>query len=691
MKRLCPGVRRLAALLAAVVLLPGPALAQDELPGRVGRLADVAGRVYLATEQRAEDWLEVQRNDTLTSGDNLWVGSDGHAELDYGGGQVRLAGDTNVHLARLDDAILALFVAQGRIIVRLRVLEPGDAARIDTPNTQIALTRPGLYRIDVSPGRTRTELVVREGEATASFATGLQQVLPGQTAVLEGDVPALASVRNGYYVDAFDAWSAERDRRYDRARSTAYVSRQMIGYPDLDEYGRWETSGEYGALWYPSNVPGDWAPYRYGRWSWVGDWGWTWVDDAPWGYAPFHYGRWVYAGHRWGWAPGGYVARPMWSPAMVGWYGGDGWSFSVSYGAPVYGWVPLGWGEPLVPWWRGCSNRCWTMVNRPYAVNLAERPHAPPVRYTNWSAPGGVTAVPGAMFGGRRPVHPNVVDVRPNAVAAAPVLSQAPRYDKPAPGKGPGTRPVAAPLPAAALQTRPMQLPPTLVRPGTLAVPDGRPVTGSTVRPDPRGGSGPSTVPGAAAGGTPVRPSPRAPVERGTWGATGPQQPPGGGTGMAAPPAPGPTGPGATPRESRPAPGTLQRDVRPAPGASPSEPRALPPPSSAVPRPDSRPAAPPAAGLGQPSSPAPPASLQRPGVYAPAPANPAGPAAAPRGAPPAQPVPRSAPGAPVVAPQGQPTSPAVQVPAPPQAPQDANVPAAREAPAPRPSPREVPR
>jgi hypothetical protein len=691
MKRLCPGVRCLAALLVAVVLLPGPAVAQDDLPGRVGRLADVAGRVYIATEQRAEDWLEVQRNDTLTSGDNLWVGSDGRAELDYGGGQVRLAGDTNVHLARLDDAILALFVAQGRIIVRLRVLEPGDAARIDTPNTQIALTRPGLYRIDVSPGRTRTELVVREGEATASFATGLQQVLPGQTAVLEGEVPAFASVRNGYYVDAFDAWSAERDRRYDRARSTAYVSRQMIGYPDLDEYGRWETSGEYGALWYPSNVPGDWAPYRYGRWSWVGDWGWTWVDDAPWGYAPFHYGRWIYAGQRWGWAPGGYVARPIWSPAMVGWYGGDGWSFSVSYGAPVYGWVPLGWGEPLVPWWRGCSNRCWTMVNRPYAVNLAERPHAPPVRYTNWSAPGGVTAVPGAMFGGRRPVHPNVVDVRPNAVATAPVLSQAPRYDKPAPGKGPGTRPVAAPLPAAALQTRPMQLPPTLVRPGTLPVPDGRPVTGSAVRPDPRVGSGTSTVPGAAAGPAPVRPAPRAPVERGTWGATGPQQPPGGGTGMAVPPAPGPTGTGATPREARPAPGTLQRDVRPSPSVSTPEPRTQPPSSGAAPRPDPRMAAPPAVGLGQPSSPAPPASLQRPGVYTPAPANPAGPAAAPRGAPPAQPVPRSAPGAPVVAPPGPPAVPAVQAPVPPPSPPEANVPAPRDTPAPRPSPREVPR
>ncbi|MCL4762109.1 MAG: hypothetical protein KJ018_10115, partial [Burkholderiales bacterium] len=303
-------VRPFAVLLLAAAAA-GAAFAQvGDLPGRVGRLADGGGRVYNATVQRAVDWLDARRNDTVTSGDNLWVAGGGRAEIDYGGGQFRLAGDTNVHVARLDDTVLALFVAQGRVIVRVRVLEPGEVARIDTPNTQLALTRPGLYRVDVTEDRTRTELVVREGEATASFATGLQQVLPGQTALLEGEEPAFAGVRNGFYLDGFDTWSADRDRYYERARSANYVSRQMIGYADLDGYGHWETVPEYGALWYPTGVAVDWAPYRYGRWSWVGGWGWTWVDDAPWGYAPFHYGRWVHYGGRWGWAPGGYVARP---------------------------------------------------------------------------------------------------------------------------------------------------------------------------------------------------------------------------------------------------------------------------------------------------------------------------------------------------------------------------------------------
>ncbi len=179
----------LAVGLAAAAV---PALAEEDLPSRAGRLADVAGRVYLATEERAEDWVEALRNYTITSGDNLWVAGDGRAEIDYGGGQLRLAGDTNVHVARLDDRILALFVAQGRVIVRVRVLDPGESALIDTPNTQVTLTRPGLYRIEVAQDRSRTDVVVRQGEALVQLAAGAQQVLPGQTAAVLG---AEATVR----------------------------------------------------------------------------------------------------------------------------------------------------------------------------------------------------------------------------------------------------------------------------------------------------------------------------------------------------------------------------------------------------------------------------------------------------------------------------------------------------------------
>jgi hypothetical protein len=94
-----------------------------------------------------------------------------------------------------------------------------------------------------------------------------------------------------------------------------------------------------------------WAPYSAGRWIHDPYYGWSWVDAAPWGWAPYHYGRWVHVSGYWGWAPGPVVVRPRYAPALVAFFGGGGFSVGISIGAPRVGWVALGWGEPIVPWW----------------------------------------------------------------------------------------------------------------------------------------------------------------------------------------------------------------------------------------------------------------------------------------------------------------------------------------------------
>jgi hypothetical protein len=430
----------LLMLVAGCSVLPSVARADDDLAGRVGRVAEFGGDLYVAPQDRPDEWTAVGLNYPVASGDNLWVANDGHAEIDFGGGQFRLAGNTNLHVSRLDERNFALFVAQGGVILRVRVLDPGDSARVDTPNAQLVLTRPGLYRIEVSEDRQHTQLAVREGEASVLVAALGQQVLPGQSAGVDGFDPQDILVRNGFNTDGFDAWSADRDRRYELSRSASYVSRQMVGYADLDEYGTWETVPDVGAVWYPSAVSADWAPYRYGYWTDVGGWGPTWVDAAPWGYAPFHYGRWANVRGRWGWCPGIYVARPAWAPALVGWVGGPGWSVSAARGGAVYGWVPLGWGEAYRPSWGRCGSGCWERYNRPYAVKAVDRTNVPPTRYANGSVPGALTAVPGAAFASRKPVQNNRVSVPGNLLASAPVLPDAPPA-RPEPGRIPGIKP----------------------------------------------------------------------------------------------------------------------------------------------------------------------------------------------------------------------------------------------------------
>ncbi len=265
------GLAAIAALL--LTAMPAAARADDDLPGRVGRVADVAGELYLAPQDRPAEWAPIGRNYTVISGDNLWVAAGGRAEVDYGGGQFRLAGDTSVHLSRLDDSRLVLFVAQGWLIVRIRSLEPGEQARVDAPNAQIHLTRVGLYRIEVAPDGGTTFVTVREGEARVALVDGVQQALPGQTVTVSGADPVAADVRNGYGEDGFDAWSADRDRYYERGASAAYVSPEMVGYADLDPYGSWQQLPDYGAVWFPHEVATDWAPYSDGYWTNVGGWG----------------------------------------------------------------------------------------------------------------------------------------------------------------------------------------------------------------------------------------------------------------------------------------------------------------------------------------------------------------------------------------------------------------------------------
>ena len=458
-------ITRFAAACAVVALAAAShvALAQEDLPGRVGRVANVSGELFIAPQDRPDAWAPGGLNYPVAGGDNLWVGNDGRAEVDVGGTQLRLAGDSNLHVSRLDDRQFAIFVAQGRVSIRVRVLEGGELARVDTPNAQVTITRPGLYRVDVSPDREHTRVVVREGEVNVQTAGALQQVLPGQSADIDGPNPQYATVQNGIGIDGFDAWVADRDRYYRVSASGGYVSPQMVGAADLAQYGSWTQNAEYGAVWYPNDVPNDWAPYRNGHWVDVGAWGPTWVDYSPWGYAPFHYGRWAYLNGRWGWAPGRYVARPLWAPALVAWTGGAGWGISATVGAPVYGWVPLAWGEPYRPWWGRCSYGCWDRYNRPYAVNTnVWRPNSPPPSsYRNWNAPNGVTAVSGSAFYARQPVQQNLVRVSREQVATAPVLSSAPpiRVES---SRAAFQRPASAPPPASSFQptyARPTQQP----------------------------------------------------------------------------------------------------------------------------------------------------------------------------------------------------------------------------------------
>lgn len=307
------------AVAVALLLAPHRAVADDDdPPGRVARLNYTHGSVSFQPAGE-DEWAAVVVNRPITTGDKLWVDKKSRAELHIGSAGIRLDEDTGFSFLELSDQVTQIRLTTGTINIHLRRLDPDETFEVDTPNLAFSLLRPGVYRIDVNDEGDVTNITVRDGQGEV---TGGGQVFPmsaDQRGAFTGTDELTSDIQGARGEDDFDHWCADRDRHEDKAQSVRYVSRDVIGYEDLDDYGDWQSAPEYGHLWVPRGVAVGWAPYRYGHWVWVSPWGWTWVDDSPWGFAPFHYGRWVFVRGYWGWVPGPVMARPVYAPALVAW------------------------------------------------------------------------------------------------------------------------------------------------------------------------------------------------------------------------------------------------------------------------------------------------------------------------------------------------------------------------------------
>ena len=351
--------------LGFAALSPRPAAAQDDdPPGRVGRLNYVQGSVSYQVSGD-QDWVQADPNRPLTTGDNLWVDQDSRGEVHISSTAIRLSSQTGISFLTLDDRTVQIQLAQGLIEVHVRRLDPGDDFEIDTPNLAFTLERAGEYRIQTDPDGGTTTIVVREGEGSVTGGGDSWELRAGQLYEFKGSDELSYDADNAPGYDDFEDWCQSRDQRENSSASARYVSRDVDGYYDLDDYGDWHTDSDYGPVWTPRGVDSGWSPYQVGHWVYVAPWGWTWVDAEPWGFAPFHYGRWVLVGGYWGWVPGPVVVRPVYAPALVAFVGGGGgFSVSVGFGGGLAGvaWFPLGPRDVYVPGYR-CSQRYVQNVN----------------------------------------------------------------------------------------------------------------------------------------------------------------------------------------------------------------------------------------------------------------------------------------------------------------------------------------
>lgn len=425
--------------ITAILLVALPALAQSDPPSRVGRVSYLDGEVGFRVDRRDEGG-PATLNWPVSSGAVLESGRQGRAEVWIGSTAYRLNGDSQVEFPLVDDRRVDARLNGGSLAVSVLDRDQADDALVTTPDGTVRFLTPGRYRLNVYADHS--ELVVQAGRATFDNGRRVIPVAAGQMALLGSDGGEQLESARGY--DAFDQWVANRENASLAGPARRYVSPHMTGYQDLDAYGDWRNTTDYGTVWYPRSVADDWAPYRFGRWAWVAPWGWTWVDQAPWGFAPFHYGRWVMIGGRWGWTPGRLVARPVYAPALVGWVGNPGWSASFSFGsAPAVGWFPLAPREVYVPAYRYSPNYVRqinvTQVTNVTHIDRAVR-GAPPA-YAYRALPQAVTVVPANHLREGRPIaRSEMRQADRRDLGQAPQARQAPTAQWLAPAPG-ATRP----------------------------------------------------------------------------------------------------------------------------------------------------------------------------------------------------------------------------------------------------------
>ncbi|MBV9859735.1 MAG: hypothetical protein JO038_06500 [Alphaproteobacteria bacterium] len=422
-------------LLALVLALP--AHAEDGPPARVGEVSFAAGNAGWHAPGAA--WSDAAVNQPVAAGAGLRTDPQGKAELRLGPLTIRLAEGTTVEIGRLDAEAAQIALPHGRIALELAQLGDGQSVEIDLPRGGVWLLQPGEYDIDAGTAEVASRVAALAGDARFIGKGADLELKPGQAALLSGSGAIAGTVEPAPAADAFVEWC--RSRAVDETRLAAlyHISREVSGYQELDAHGDWAVAPEYGAIWYPRDLPADWVPYRYGHWAWIAPWGWSWIDDRSWGFATAHYGRWARIGERWGWVPGAVVPHPVYAPALVAFIGTPGIGLSVPDGAgPAIGWFPLAPGEV---YWPGYTRD----IDAIRQLNAGAVADLETIREAPYGGPPGeivngrfanrefATVIPRAVFAAAKPVAPALLSLPEQRIAQAPVIMGSPQLPPPGP------------------------------------------------------------------------------------------------------------------------------------------------------------------------------------------------------------------------------------------------------------------
>src|SRR5688572_30953888 len=251
---------------------------------RVMRVTLMKGEASLRRAENTE-WEEAKINLPLVEGDTLATGRDSHMEIQVDARNfVRLGPNSVLKVITLRDEGIALSLSEGTATLRLARFDSGkEYFEIDAPKTTMAAEKRGLYRLDVAADGSVRVTVRDDGRARIYNETSGFALRDKRTARLsydpqgEGDWELSAAPP----FDGWDDWNDERERylavRLRHEGRDRYYDPEVWGAEELDNYGDWSFTNEYGYVWRPHvtviNRYPNWAPYRYGHWRWCPPYG----------------------------------------------------------------------------------------------------------------------------------------------------------------------------------------------------------------------------------------------------------------------------------------------------------------------------------------------------------------------------------------------------------------------------------
>lgn len=399
-----------AIIVAAIALVAGVGTAlffkyqrtaqASSLPNaaRIERVTGQVGVNQSGGNNNESQWVEATANTPVSVGDRIYTKENSRAVLAFTSRNfATVEANTSLDVLDLSNNRTQVALREGSALFDVGSLPSGSLFEVATPCGAIDLRQPGIYRIDINSDGNATATAF-SGEAQVVGQQGAGQIQKGESLVVPCNGNGVSSISKvepdqaGAYIDNY--YRSRYPKRYDGRyrsyytyledpyyydperlyQSYNYVSDDIPGVYDLDDYGDWRYVNDYGYVWQPRVYSG-WAPYQSGYWSMDYPYGLTWVSSEPWGYAPYHYGRWANVSNEWFWVPETTTSYPTYSPALVAF---------IPFNNSSAAWVALGPGDPY-------ANRYYDQYWQPsyvYPSNVVVD------RVVNINVPGAVNVVP---------------------------------------------------------------------------------------------------------------------------------------------------------------------------------------------------------------------------------------------------------------------------------------------------------